>query len=38
MAENELCDIFRLSHPGEPDLHGGRKPFEAMKTRLFFNS
>ena len=39
MAENELCDIFRLRHPGEPRFSWQRKnPFKQQRLDYFLIS
>ena len=39
MAENELCDIFRLRHPGEPRFTWWRKnPFKQRRLDYFLIS
>ena len=39
MAENELCDMFRLRHPGEPRLTWRRKnPFKQRRLEYFLIS
>ena len=39
MAENELCDIFRLRHPGEPRFTWRRKnPFKQRRLDYFLIS
>ena len=39
MVENELCDIFRLRHPGEPRFTWRRKnPFKQQRLDYFLIS